>query len=49
MAKYGSFAVYCCDGGGTMQYLMDDIDVEFNYLLFDLVFGEFNEGYDSRL
>ena len=28
---------------------MDDIDVEFNCLLFDLVFGEFSEGYDGQL
>ena len=32
-----------------MQYLMDDIDVEFNCLSFDLVFGDFSEGYDGRL
>ena len=49
MVKNGSLAVYCSDGGGMMLNLIDDIDVEFNYLSFDLVFGEFSEGYDGRI
>ena len=49
MAEYGSLAVYCCDGGGTMYKLIGDIDVEFNDLSSDVVFGEFSEGYDGRI
>ena len=29
--------------------MRDDIDVEFNVLSFDVVFGDFSEGFDGQI